>query len=119
MVTFLKEATSITITVLCKSELESNFIKSLNSNLNTIVKPNRKDILLDDYTVLYIKYFPYALQYGNINGKHIYIANARYNMEPNKNTPTTAVSVIVGQTNIIHMIDLYKNIKFERVLKDE
>ena len=46
MITFLNNASSVGITIRCKSKLEENFIKKLNPILNTVVIPNRKDIVL-------------------------------------------------------------------------
>ena len=119
MITFLREASSLEITVLCKSQLESDFIKSLNNRLNTVVYKNYKNVPVNTYTILYIKYYPSVLEYNTIEGKHIYISNARYNMEPESNMPTIAISGLVGDVNIIHMIDMYKDIKVERIENHE
>ena len=119
MITFLNEASSLEITVLCKSKLESDFIKSLNDRLNTVIYANYKNAPINNYTILYIKYYPSVLEYNNIEGKHIYISNARYNMEPDSNMPTIAISGLVGDVNIIHMIDMYKDIKVERIENHE
>ena len=119
MITFLREASSLEITVLCKSQLESDFIKSLNNRLNTVVYKNYKNVPVNTYTILYIKYYPSVLEYNIIEGKHIYISNARYNMEPDSNMPTIAISGLVGDVNIIHMIDMYKDIKVERIENHE
>ena len=119
MITFLREASSLEITVLCKSQLESDFIKSLNIRLNTVVYKNYKNVPVNTYTILYIKYYPSVLEYNTIEGKHIYISNARYNMEPDSNMPTIAISGLVGDVNIIHMIDMYKDIKVERIENHE
>ena len=119
MITFLREASSLAITVLCKSQLESDFIKSLNNRLNTVVYKNYKNVPVNTYTILYIKYYPSVLEYNIIEGKHIYISNARYNMEPDSNMPTIAISGLVGDVNIIHMIDMYKDIKVERIENHE
>ena len=119
MITFLREASSLEITVLCKSQLESDFIKSLNNRLNTVVYKNYKNVPVNTYTILYIKYYPSVLEYNTIEGKHIYISNARYNMEPDSNMPTIAISGLVGDVNIIHMIDMYKDIKVERIENHE
>ena len=119
MITFLREASSLEITVLCKSQLESGFIKSLNNRLNTVVYKNYKNVPVNTYTILYIKYYPSVLEYNTIEGKHIYISNARYNMEPDYNIPTIAISGLIGDVNIIHMIDMYRNIKVERIENHE
>ena len=114
MITFLREASSLEITVLCKSQLESDFIKSLNNRLNTVVYKNYKNVPVNTYTILYIKYYPSVLEYSHIAGKHIFISNARYNMEPDTNYPIIALSALVGDVNIVHMVDMYKDIKVKR-----
>ena len=119
MITFLNEASSLEITVLCKSKLESDFIKSLNDRLNTVIYANYKNAPINNYTILYIKYYPSVLEYNNIEGKHIYISNARYNMEPDSNMPTIAISGLLGDVNIVHMIDMYRDIKVERIENHE
>lgn len=119
MITFLNEASSLEITVLCKSKLESDFIKSLNDRLNTVIYANYKNAPINNYTILYIKYYPSVLEYNNIEGKHIYISNARYNMEPDSNMPTIAISGLIGDVNIVHMIDMYMDIKVERIENHE
>ena len=40
-------------------------------------------------------------------------------MEPDSNMPTIAISGLVGDVNIIHMIDMYKDIKVERIENHE
>lgn len=119
MVTFLREATSVDITVFCHSKLQEDFIKSLNSNLNTVVFDNYKKVPVNNYTILYIKYYSYILKYNSMAGKHIYIINARYNMEPEKNIPIIAISALVGDINIIHTVDMYRKIKLERKIENE
>lgn len=113
LITFLREATFIDITILCKNEEQRNFINKLNSNLKIIIAKNKKSIDLDKYTVIYLKYYINSIEYNNINGKHIYIANARYNMdETNPKEPIYAISNLIADTNIIHTMDLYTKIKY-------
>ena len=117
MITFLNNASSVRITIWCKSKLEEDLIKSLNPILNTIVIPNRRDIVLSKYTVMYVKYLPYLIQYGNIEGKHIYIAAAKYNMEEDKDT-VSSLCCVYSDVNIIHLIDLYTTIKYRFLRKE-
>lgn len=113
LITFLREATFIDITVLCKNQVQSDFINKLNSNLKTIIASDKKSINLDKYTVVYLKYYANSIEYNNINGKHIYIANARYNMdEENPKEPKYVISNLIADTNIIHTMDLYTKIKY-------
>lgn len=119
MITFLREASSVDITILCDNKLQQEFIFSLNKNLKTFVMSNKKDIDISQYTILYIKNYPDVLKYKNVAGKHIYISRARYNMEPNKEIPILSVSALIADVNIIHTIDMYRNIKYERKKNDE
>ena len=119
MITDLKEATSVSVTALCNSKLQENFIKSLNTKIQTIIYDDYKKVPVDDYTILYIKYFESAFKYNEIAGKHIYIANARYNMDEETDMPNSELSALFGDVNIIHLIDLYRNIKVERKNNNE
>ena len=113
MITFLREGSSVDVTVLCESKLQADFIHSLNPILKTTVS-SRKNIALSKYNVIYSKFYSDILKYNNVAGKNIYIANAKYNMEPGKNIPNMAISTLVGGINIIRTIDLYRNIKYRK-----
>jgi hypothetical protein len=117
MITFLNNASSVGITVWCKSKLEEDFIKKLNPTLNTIVIPNRRDIVLSKYTVMYVKYAANLIQYTSIKGKHIYIAAAKYNMEEDKGV-VSALCYLYSDVNIFHLIDLYTKIKYRYIKKE-
>ena len=116
MITFLNNASSVGITVWCKSKIEEDFIKNLNPILNTIVVPDRKDIVLSEYTVIYVKYISSLLEYSTIEGKHIYFAAAKYNMDED----TDAISplcCLYADVNILHLIDLYTTVKYRYLKK--
>ena len=113
MITFLREGSSVDVTVLCESKLQADFIHSLNPILKTTVS-SRKNIALSKYNVIYSKFYSDILKYNNVAGKNIYIANAKYNMEPGKNIPNMAISTLVGDINIVRTIDLYRNIKYRK-----
>lgn len=119
MITFLNNASSVGITVLCKSKIESDFIKNLNPILHTTIVPNRRDVVLKPYTALYIKYFANAVQYGNIEGKHIYVACAKFNMEEDKDMMNGLYSYLFSDVNIIHLMDLYTKVKFRYRKEDK
>lgn len=116
MITFLNNASSVNITVWCKSKLEEKFIKKLNPILNTIVVPNRRDIVLSKYTVMYVKYIAYLAEYNGISGKHIYIAAAKFNMEEDKDM-VNRLCCLYSDVNIFHLIDLYVKIKYRYLKK--
>lgn len=116
MITFLKESSSTGVTILCENKLQEEFIHSLNPKMVTIIEKNRKAVMLNNYNILYLKYYANALLYqmDDLAGKHIYIANARYNLEEKMNVPLLPVSVLVSDVNIIHLIDLYVGVKYYR-----
>lgn len=112
MITYLNNASSISITVLCENELQEQFIKKLNNRLYTIVVPSRDMVNLDDYNIIYTKYFANILGYGSFGGKHIYIANAAYNFEKDFYIPSLEISALYTDVNTVHSMDLYRNIKY-------
>ncbi len=118
MITFLKEASSVSIDVLCKNELESKFIKAFNNDLSTVVFKTKREINLTPYTALYIKYFVNITGYNNVRGKHIYIPAARYNMQDGEDVVDVNMLKLYGDVNEVHLIDLYKDVKFRFNRKD-
>ncbi len=112
MITYLREASSVSIDILCKNKLEEEFIHKLNPIIQTIVVPNRKDVNLNNYSALYVKYYPYLSNYSPIEGKHIFVPAARFNMEPGKDMVSSMFVKLYGQSNELHIIDLYRNVKF-------
>lgn len=116
MITFLNNASSISITVLCKSKIEEDFIKKLNPVLNTTIVQNKRDVDLSKYTVIYVKYIAYLAEYRNIRGKHIYIPAAKYNMEEDKDM-VSSLCYLYSDVNIIHLTDLYTKIKYRYLKK--
>lgn len=118
MVTFLKSASSVDLDIWCRSKLESDFIKSLNSKVDTIIVPKREDININKYSALYVKYIPSLNEYKNLNGKHIYIPAAKWNMDREKNIVSMECVPFSG-TNVIHLIDLYKRVKFRYRKEDK
>ena len=119
MITFLNNASSVGITVLCKSELESNYIKRANSMLNTIIIPDRASVSLSKYTVLYVKHLSYLYEYdkNELSGKHIYFQAAKYNMEEDQDV-VSLLCYPFSDVNILHMMDYYVNIKYRFERKD-
>lgn len=118
MITFLNNASSVDITVLCKNKIEEEFIKDLNPILNTIIIPNRRDVPLNNYTAIYLKYFVNIVEYRNVAGKHIYIAAAKFNMEEDRDMVNTTLCGLYSDINIIHLIDLYTKVKYRFRKKD-
>lgn len=113
MITIYNNASSVDITMRCDNKYEEEYIKSLNSEVSfkTIIAP-RKEIDLSEYTAIYDKYFSDLFKYKSIKGKHVYIANARYNMDPERDCLNIGYSIIFGDVNDIKIMDLYRYNKF-------
>ena len=115
MVTFIKEASSVDVDILCRNELESNYIKKLNNTLNTVIYNDFKDVPLSNYTILYIKYIANLVSFRNVQGLHVYFADARYNMDEKfHNKPSGLYTSLYGDVNIFHTVSLYTDIKINR-----
>lgn len=119
MITFLKEASSVSIDILCKNQIEADFIHSLNPILNTVVYPSRFNVPLGLYTAIYTKYFYYMTNYQQVCGKHIYIPAAKYNMEEDSDHVNLKLTQLFSDVNEIHLIDLYKDVKYRFPFKEE
>ena len=119
LITLLNNASSIEVTILCRNSMEEQFIHNLNPKIPTIISSNKSDVNLTDYTVLWIKYFIDAIQYRNIKGKHIYIAAAKFNMEPDRDIPNIQLSGLFSDINIVHLMDLYRKVKYRYSVSDD
>jgi hypothetical protein len=111
LITFLNNASSVDIVVRCNNEKEEKFIKKLNPILNTTITP-RSNVRVNDYSVIYEKYYAYLIEYPKLITKHIYIAAAKFNMEEDKDLLNVGLSTLFGDINAIHLMDLYQYVKF-------
>lgn len=112
MVAYLKQASSVDVEILCFNQYQVDFIHSLNPNIKTILYTTRRDVPLEKYTILYVKYFTYLMAYQNVRGKHIYIPSARFNMDETHNCLDLRLSRLYGDLNEIRMIDMYRSVKW-------
>ena len=119
MVTFLREASSIDITVLCENKSQEDYIKKCNKNINTIIS-SRETVDLNNYDVLYVKYLASLYKYKEVRGKNIYLANARYNMDDEIPLfPNRQLISVFADVNLFKTIDLYKDIRYNKLLRDK
>ena len=112
MITYLREASSVSIDILCKNEIEQEFIHNLNNSIHTVVYDNKANVPINMYSALYVKYFVYLMQYRGVSGKHLYVPLANFNMEETEMVPNKRLSGLFTKTNVIHLIDLYRYAKF-------
>lgn len=111
MITYLN-LSSVGIMVLCKNDLEVQFINKLNSRLKCMVVADRSKVNLRPYTVIYVKYFASLIEFPVINGKNIFIAAAKFNMEDDEDCVDKRLTLLYTQSNDVHLIDLYRDMKF-------
>lgn len=112
LITLLNNASSLDVVVRCKDKIEQQFIRKLNPNIYTEIIPHRNDVDLKRFTVIYEKYFAHLIEYNKLAVKHVYIAAARFNMEPDRDVINTSLATLFGDVNIIHLMDLYQYVKF-------
>ena len=111
MITYLN-LSSVGIMVLCKNDLEVQFINKLNNRLKCMVVADRSKVNLKPYTVIYVKYFASLIEFPVINGKNIFIAAAKFNMEDDEDCVDKRLTLLYTQSNDVHLIDLYRDMKF-------
>ena len=112
MITLLREASSLDLEVLCSDELENEYLQKLNCPFRTITMP-RDALNMDNYSVIYPKYLAYLLLYPQpVEGKHIYVPMAKYNMQSNAPVINLELGIVLAQSNLIHVYDPYKCVSY-------
>lgn len=111
MLTFLNEASSVNIDILCKNDIEREYIQKKAPNLNVIVS-EKMDINLSNYSALYLKYIYYFMQYQPMMRKYVYVHMAGYNSDELHDTLNIQMVGIIAQDNMVKTIDPYQHIKY-------
>lgn len=112
LITMKNNASSLDIIIHCNNTYEENYIKNLNGGFNTITCSNA-NITVNKYDIFYIKYLAQIIEYQHLEGKHIYVANARYNMDDGKDRLKTDIAMLFGDVNLLHSMDLYVDYKYK------
>ena len=78
--------TNIKPVVICKSELETNILHSLNQDIETILcktEDDLKEIMLERFTRIHVRHIQdlYNLKFENIEGKSLIVLSYRFNFE--------------------------------------
>lgn len=97
--------------VLCKSDLEVKAIKKFD---NTVpCSTSGYNYNLAEANALYIKAFEDIIKYKNVNDLSIYILNYDFNIQEGRpdRIPKLDLSLAVGRTNSIYLIDPYYKFK--------
>lgn len=93
----------------CDNEKQVNIVEKYSKVLETV----RTNELFEDSTSLFIKYLNNIQDYAPIGGKYIYIVKGNYNLGPNF-LPSPVVTIL-GEQNVIRMVDIYSNITIPEV----
>lgn len=107
--TFIEQASSVDIYIRCDTQEQSDLIKKIDKQMDTVIS-SRDKIDLNKYSVVYEKYLEDILKYNYIEGKHIYTAKAEFN-KPFMLGPAFNK---YAECNLIHFMDLYVNIKVDQ-----
>lgn len=110
---FLKSSL-VKVTVLCRDIGESFIIKNnkLLEGVSITIQTDNGKIDTSKFDSIFIKKYTEILQFNGIQGKSLFVANYRFNKDvestEEKIIPLKDVSMLVGDTNRIYFIDLYK-----------
>lgn len=104
------ETNSCTVTVICKNKSEEQIINKYK--LKAIISDNYADIDISEFDSIYIKDYREILEFQFLKAKNIFIGNYRFNLEEDNYTPIKEVSLLVGDINIISVIDVYNSNKY-------
>lgn len=89
----------------CHTEKEAESVKRFSNAINPVYDQTS----LENVNCLFVKYIDTMIDtYSHFGGKYIYIYNAQFNLGP-KYVPKP-VCTILGEQNVIRMIDPYKNL---------
>jgi len=111
-ITFMNNASSIDIDILCKNNGQAEIIKKYTNNKIGAIINSAKDVDMNNYSIIQVKFFSDIIYYPELNGKYIWIANALYNMQRNMNTIDLTLFQAFGQSNKIQLIDMYRDVKW-------
>lgn len=110
--TFIDNASSIHIDILCKNPGQADIVKKYIKSEIGVIVDTIHNILIKDYSIIQVKFFSDLKNYPTFEGRHIFIPNALYNMQDNMNTIDITCMHLFGLTNQVHLIDLYRDVKW-------
>lgn len=96
----------ISNTILCKTKSQEEKIKKLIPTITTTLDPHQD---MKNYDCLFVKYADNFFNYTGLQGKHLYLYNAAFNLGEKYELPETVV--LLSKTNKIRTIDPYKTLR--------
>lgn len=102
--------------IICKNKSEEQLINNLNiPQLKVIVEKDKSKIDLSSYDSIFIKDYSDILKFNGVIAKNIFIGNYKFNLEDDNRIPLNDISLIVGKTNLVSIIDVYESNKYIKV----
>lgn len=103
----------INVTVLCKNEIQEQYIKQLNKDMPVFVG-NYEDINTDKYDSYFVDYYPNILKFGNkeFEAKSIFIPKYAYNLDKGvagEDVPIIPVSGLIADVNKVYIISPFSD----------
>ena len=117
--TFMENASSLEIDIICKNYEQEEILRKYTHSKIGIIVDTIHNVNINNYSIIQVKFFSDLVNYPEFDGKHVWIANALYNMQKNMNTINLTILQTFGITNQIHLIDLYRDIKWIFTSKSE
>lgn len=107
---------AVHVDIICKNKSEEQIINNLNiPQLKVIVENDKSKIDLSNYDTIFIKDYSDILNFTEVVAKNIFIGNYKFNLEDDNRIPLNDISLIVGKTNLVSIIDVYESNKYIKV----
>ena len=110
--TFMENASSLEVDIICKDKEQEKILRKYTSPKIGIIVDTIHNITINNYSIIQVKFFSDLINYPQFEGRHIWIPNALYNMQKNMNTIDLTLMQLFGNINQVHLIDLYRDVKW-------
>ena len=116
--TYKKTNGVIDATILCKNQIQEQYIKKIDNNLKVIVS---ESIDLEPYGTMIVKNYSSLLRHNNVLGKSIIVCEYAYNMDKDRDRVLNPkVDVLISKSNNTFIVFPYLNFKLpEKVVERE
>lgn len=104
------ETANCNVTVICKNKSEEQIINKYK--LKTLIYSNLSDLDINEFDTIFIKEYRRVIEFKNLKAKNIFIGKYNFNLEEDEYTPIEDISILVADTNIVSVIDVYESDKY-------
>lgn len=100
---------AIRVTILCKNELEQQYIKSLDRDMSTLIE-DITEVNTSLYDSFYMRDINNAIKLKNLKAKNLFVLVYRFNFEDEFKTLLRPITALVGDINEFYTIDVYSEL---------